>query len=115
MKPEKAQQQAVMTLEAGEEIAGMWITAPVPGSGWYKLIAKKKTDGRYEWAHFIHRPDGSRTVLMRGETETREQLDTVVEIANRNLSRIFGPAFTLMTAGVDVYSLEGKKGPPDIL
>ncbi|MEZ0397328.1 MAG: hypothetical protein ABWK53_12980 [Anaerolineales bacterium] len=115
MKPEERKRFAVMTLAEGEEIAGMWVTKPVPDSGLYKLIAKKRADGRYEWAHFIHRADGRKEVILRGEAENQEQLDNLVEIINRNLRQTFGPAFALEPAAMDVYSLDGKKAPPTVL
>ena len=34
--------QAVMNVDKGEEIAGMWVTKNVPQIGIYKLLAKKK-------------------------------------------------------------------------
>jgi hypothetical protein len=103
---------AVMEVNAGEEIAGMWATPTIPGSGYYKLLAKKKTDGTYEWAHFIQREDGRKERVMRGTVDNKEQLDLVVEIADRNLRKIFGPAFGLRMADADMLTLDGKKSSP---
>ncbi len=115
MKPKDLKQFAVMTLAEGEEIAGMWITKPVPNSGLYKLIAKKRVDGKYEWAHFIHRPDGRKEVILRGQAENPEQLEQLIEIVNRNLRQILGPDLKLEPAAIEVYSLDGKKAPPAVL
>ena len=99
-------QQAVMSLDKGEEIAGMWATPQIPGSGVYKLVAKKRLDGKIEWAHFIHRPDGSRKVVFRGEVASREQLAVVLDAANKHLQGIFG--VTLSPADVGIKTLDGR-------
>jgi hypothetical protein len=103
---------AVMELDAGEEIAVMWATPTIPGSGFYKLLAKKKIDGTYEWAHFIQREDGRKERVMRGTVDNKEQLDLVVEIADRNLMKIFGPAFGLRPTDADMLTMDGKKSSP---
>ncbi len=110
--PKHSAAPAIMELENGEEIAGMWITPAIPGTGFYKLFAKKKTDGMYEWAHFVQREDGRKERIMRGTTENKEQLEQVVEIANRNLRKFFGPDFGLRPANADMYLLDGKKSIP---
>ena len=48
--------QAVMNIGTGEEIAGLWATPRIPDIGIYKLTAKKRLDGKFEWVHFQHRP-----------------------------------------------------------
>ena len=50
--------QALMSVEKGEEIAGTWTTPVVPEIGFYKLLAKRRTDGVCEWVHFVQRADG---------------------------------------------------------
>ena len=112
MKTKSSRVPAIMELDDGEEIAGMWVTPTIPGTGFYKLFAKKKTDGTYEWAHFVQRADGRKKRVMRGTAENKEQLEQVVEIANRNLRKFFGPAFGLRPADADMYSLDGKKLTP---
>jgi hypothetical protein len=99
-------QQAVMSVDKGEEIVGMWATPQIPGSGIYKLVAKKRKDGKIEWAHFIHRPDGSRKVVFRGEVESKEQLAVVLDAANKHLQGIFG--VTLSPADVSMKTLDGR-------
>jgi hypothetical protein len=114
MKTESFKVPAIMEVDNGEEIAGMWVSPMIPGTGFYKLFAKKKKNGNYEWAHFVQRDNGRKEKVMRGVAENKNQLDQVVEIANRNLRKFFGPAFGLQPADVDTYSLEGKKSPPYI-
>lgn len=106
MKPSLSQ-VAVMNVDEGEEIVGGWATAHIPGAGIYKLLAKKRKDGVIEWAHFIQRDNGVKERVLRGQVNSREQLDEVIEIANKNLSVIFG--VTLHPADYDVYTLDGKK------
>jgi hypothetical protein len=103
----KLSQQAVMNVDKGEEIAGMWVTQHVPGSGIYKLAAKKKKDGTFAWAHFIHRDNGSRDVLFRGKANDQAQLDEVVALTKKNLKKFFNA--DLQPAGADMYTLDGKK------
>ena len=44
---------------------------------------------------------------MRGEVNSREQLDEVVEIANGNLKKLFG--VVLQATDYNMYTLDGKK------
>jgi len=106
MKPSLFQ-MAVMNVDEGEEIVGGWATAHIPGTGIYKLLAKKRKDGVIEWAHFIQRDNGVKEVIFRGEAKSRQQLDELIEISNRNLKKLFGVA--LQAADYDVYTLDGKK------
>jgi len=105
MKP-KLSQMAVMNVDTGEEIVGRWATRKIPQVGIYKLLAKKRKDGVIEWAHFIQRDTGLKDRIMRGEVETREQLDQVISIANKNLGKLFG--VKLQTVEYDMYTLNGK-------
>jgi hypothetical protein len=100
-----------MNLDHGEELAGMWVTPHIPGTGMYKIIAKKRKDGVIEWAHFVQRDDGLREHVMRGEAHSLEQLDEVVEIGSRNLRRFFGPACFFLPAEAEIYTPDGKKAP----
>ncbi len=110
-KPKPAAAQAVMNVEKGEEIVGMWVTPTVPGIGLYKLLAKKKADGTCEWAHFVQRADGRKEKVYRGTVESQERLADVVAAINRALHTAYGPAISLRVADYDVYSLDGKKAP----
>jgi hypothetical protein len=103
---------AVMNVDEGEEIVGRWATAHIPQVGVYKLLAKKHKDGIIEWAHFIQRDNGAKERVMRGEVESREKLDEVIEIANKNLGRLFG--VKLRAVGYDMYTLDGKKASDKI-
>ena len=103
----KLSQMAVMNVDKGEEIVGGWATLRISQIGIYKLLAKKRKDGVIEWAHFIQRDDGTKDRVLRGEVHSREQLDEVIEIANRNLKKLFG--VVLQTTDYDMYTLDGKK------
>ncbi len=100
-------QMAVMNVDKGEEIVGGWATMRISQIGIYKLLAKKRKDGVIEWAHFIQRDDGTKDRVMRGEVNSKDQLDEVIEIANRNLKKLFDVA--LQATDYDMYTLDGKK------
>lgn len=95
-----------MSVSAGEEIAGMWAAPALPQAGAYKLVAKKRVDGQYEWAHFIHRPDGTRKLLFRGEVESLARLTDVLDAANRQLQHLFG--VTMSMAEANMKTLDGR-------
>jgi hypothetical protein len=99
-------QAAVMNVEKGEEIVGgprrifrRW--------GFTNFWQRKKMNGEIEWAHFIQRDNGLKERVMRGTVKTRGELDTVIEVANKNLSKLFG--VTLQATDYDMYTLDGKK------
>lgn len=104
---ENSKVQAIMSVEKGEEIAGMWATPQIPRIGVYKLLAKKKTDGTCEWVHFQHREDGTKKVLFRGEVESKARLMDVLAAANKTLTRIFG--VSMKVAEFDTYTIDGRK------
>jgi hypothetical protein len=79
-----------MNIEKSEEIAGLWATPQIPQVGVYKLAAKKRLDGKFEWVHFQHRLDGARKVLFRGEVESRMRLADVLDATNTILTRVYG-------------------------
>ena len=106
MKPKSFKQMAVMNVEKGEEIVGGWASAHIPQVGIYKLLAKKRVDGIIEWAHFVQRDNGLKDKVYRGDVESREQLDEVLEIMNGQLRRVFG--VTMKAADYDMYTLDGK-------
>ena len=103
----KLSQLAVMNVDEGEEIVGGWATPHIPEVGIYKLLVKKRTDGKFEWAHFIQRDSGLKERVMRGVTDSREQIDWLIESANRNLKRLFG--VTMQLAGYNMYTLDGER------
>ncbi len=98
---------AVMSVDEGEEIVGGWASAHIPQVGIYKLLAKKRVDGVIEWAHFVQRDSGLKEKVYRGEVESREKLNEVLEIMNRQLQRVFGTS--MKAADYDMSTLDGKK------
>jgi hypothetical protein len=106
MKKPSLKSQAVMSVEKGESIEGMWATPQIPQVGVYKLAAKKRADGVYEWVHFQHRPDGTRKVLFRGEVESKERLAVVLETSNKQLQKIFG--VSLSATDISMQTLDGR-------
>lgn len=84
------EQFAVMNIEKGEDIVAALVGGHVEGSGRYKFLAKKKKDGKFEWAHFVQRDNGLKENVYRGEVNSQKELNLVLEIMNKNLSEIFG-------------------------
>ncbi|MBW8049554.1 MAG: hypothetical protein FVQ77_04295 [Cytophagales bacterium] len=109
MTPKEVREGAIMTLDKGENIVGMWASPPIPQTGFYKLLAKQKKDGTIEWAHLVQRADGSKELMFRGTAKSKKELNKVVDLASAQLSRIFGPSIKLKAAKADFYSLEGQK------
>ncbi len=95
-----------MNVDEGESIEGMWATPQIPQIGVYKLAAKKRVDGVYEWVHFQHLPDGTRKVLFRGEVKSKVNLAEVLELSNKQLQNIFG--VTMSVADVSMKTLDGR-------
>ncbi|MGC1378865.1 MAG: hypothetical protein WA821_21720 [Anaerolineales bacterium] len=110
MKP--IAQMAVMNVDKGEEIVGGWATPHIPQVGIYKLLAKKKKNNTIEWAHFVQRDNGLREQVYRGEVKNQGELDTVLEVMNKNLLKFFGVA--MQPAEYDISTLDGKKPPTAI-
>jgi len=101
--------QAIMNIGKGEQIVGMWVTPQIPQTGVYKLLAKQKADGTCEWAHLVQRADGSKELLFTGEVNKKEELQKVVDVANKMLEQTFGPEIKLGEAQYDMYSLDGGR------
>ena len=110
MKQPSLREMAIMTIDKGEEIAGAWITPYIPEVGMYKLLAKKRKDGVYEWAHFIQRLNGDKDIVLRGEAKDQAQLNELLKVANGKLQALF--RVTLQPADADMYTLDGKSNPP---
>lgn len=108
MNEKDARQSAVMTVDDGEEIIGGWATPPIPGVGFYKLLAKRKADGTCEWAHFIQRDNGARASVTRGTVPTAAKLQDVIEAMNSALRKTFGPHIQLRNAVMSARTLDGK-------
>jgi hypothetical protein len=107
--------QALMALAKGEEIAGTWTTPVVPEIGFYKLLAKRRTDGVCEWVHFVQRADGSKDKVYRGTVESKEHLPDVVAAINSALRTAHGPLVQLHPAETAVSFVDGvlTGTPPD--
>ena len=103
---------AVMNVEEGEEVLGAYVTPHVPQIGIYKLLAKKKKNGKCEWAHFVQRDDGRKENVYRGEVENEAHLANVVDGINAALRKAYGPTISLQPADSDMYTLDGKQVPP---
>ena len=106
MKKPDLKSQAIMSVDEGESIEGMWATPQIPQIGIYKLAAKKRVDDVYEWVHFQHRPDGIRKMLFRGEVKSKESLAEVLNLANKQLQNLFGT--TMSVAEVSMKTLDGR-------
>jgi hypothetical protein len=107
MKKPDLRSQAVMNVDKGESIEGLWATPQIPQIGVYKLVVKKRVDGVFEWVHFQHRLDGTRKVLFRGELETKLRIADVLDAANKTLRNVYG--VTMSVADVDISTLDGRK------
>ena len=103
---------AVMNVNEGEEILPSYVTPHVPQIGIYKLLAKKKKDGKCEWAHFVQRDDGRKENVYRGEVENESRVADVIAAINSALNTAYGPAIRLHPADSDMYTLDGKQVLP---
>jgi hypothetical protein len=99
--------QALMAVEKGEEIAGTWTTPVVPEIGFYKLLAKRRTDGVCEWVHFVQRADGRKDNVYRGTVENKERLADVVSAINNSLRTAYGPLVQLRLAEAEIAFVDG--------
>jgi hypothetical protein len=106
MKPKSLRQLAVMNVDKGEEIVGGWASTHIPQVGVYKLLAKRRVDRVIEWAHFVQRDSGAKEKVYRGEVDSREKLDEVLEIMNGQLKRVFGTS--MKAADYEMYTPGGK-------
>jgi hypothetical protein len=109
MKPQQAKQCAVISVERGETIAGIWVAPRITDIGTFKLVAKQTSNRSCEWAHFVQRYDGRRDKVYRGTVECVEHLEDVLTAINAALRRTFGPAVQLQPADADFYTLDGRK------
>jgi len=100
---------AVLNIEKGEEIAMAVVSGPIPGTGRYKFLAKKKRNGEYGWVHFAERDNGLKEKVYRGEVKTEKELKLVLEIMNKNLKKIFGELAEMKEGIPEFRSLLGKK------
>jgi hypothetical protein len=103
------EQFAVMNVAKGEEIAMAVVSGHIPGTGRYKLLAKKRKDRKYEWAHFVERDNGLKESVYRGEVKEEEELKKLVVIMNKTLVRVFGPNAEMKRGIPEIRSLMGNK------
>lgn len=99
--------QVVMAIEKGEELIGGWVTPHIPTVGVYKLLAKRKVDGKIAWVHFVQRDSGLKEGLLGSTVDGPDELSLVHQAINNNLRKLFGTA--LQAADYDVQTLNGKK------
>ena len=107
-------QFAVMNIEKGEEIVSTLVSGHIPGTGRYKFLAKKKVNGTFEWAHFTERDNGDKEKVFRGEVESMERLNLVLEIMNRNLKKIFGDQAEMKMGRPEFRTITGTKADDSI-
>jgi hypothetical protein len=100
---------AVMSVEKGEEVVVGLVSGHIAGTGRYKLLAKKKKDGSFEWAHFVERDTGLKEKVYRGELSSKEELKTLIEVMNKTLTKIFGPAAEMKNGIPEVKNIFGHK------
>lgn len=41
----------------------MLVSQLVPGSGYFKILTKKKKDNTFSWVHFVHRLDKKKELI----------------------------------------------------
>ncbi|MBI4771509.1 MAG: hypothetical protein HY784_14140 [Chloroflexi bacterium] len=97
----------IMEVHHGEAVAGTWVSNTVPGVGFYKLLAKRKTDGTCEWVSFTQRANGSKDSFYRGTVEDKARLQEVVEVHNSALHSAYGHSVSLHPADADMYPVDG--------
>ena len=102
-------QFAVMNIEKGEEVISALVSGHIAGTGRYKFLAKKRKDKKIEWAHFVERDNGLKEKVYRGEVNSESELKLVLEIMNKNLTKIFGPNAEMKQGSPEFRSLLGTK------
>ena len=102
-------QFAVMNIDKGEEIVTALVSGHIAGTGRYKFLAKKRRDKKIEWAHFVERDNGLKEKVYRGEVSSDDELKLVLEIMNKNLSKIFGSHAEMKQGIPEFRSLLGTK------
>ena len=100
---------AVMYLEEGEEIVGIWASPEITEIGIYKLLAKKRKDGGIEWANFVQRSNGLKDRVSKGEVKNEKELQMVVDAVNRSLKTAYGPDVQLHPGKATYRSLMGNE------
>jgi hypothetical protein len=104
----------ILSVGKDEEIIYTLVSSYISGTGYYKLLAKQKADKTFEWAHFKERVNGEKEAVYTGHTATREELDTVLEIMNRNLVNTFGHHAEMKQGELKVSTLPNTAGDKNI-
>ncbi len=106
--------QSIMSIDKGETIVGGWATPLIPGTGFYKMLAKKRIDGVIEWAHLLERENGVKQVLSRGEIRSEEELQSVLDALNSAFAKVFVHGVQLALGGLCFYTLDGREFPETV-
>jgi hypothetical protein len=104
----------ILSVDKDEEIIYALVSNYISGTGYYKLLAKQKVDKTFEWVHFKERVGGEKLSIFRGDSATREELDLVLEIANRNLIKTFGQQAEMKQGEFKVSTLPNVSGDKNI-
>jgi hypothetical protein len=99
----------MLRINEGEEIVHALVSNYISGTGYYKFLSKQKADGSFDWVHFKERVNGDKEGVYTGTTATKQELEEVVAIANRNLVRIFGAAAEMRLGKTEVRTTSGLK------
>jgi hypothetical protein len=99
----------MLSIDKCEEIIHGMVSSYVSGTGYYKFLSKQKTDSTFAWVHFVEKVNGSKEKAYRGDVKTKAELETVLEITNRNLTRVFGPAAEMKTGKSEVKTITVRK------
>ena len=100
---------AVLNSEEGDEIAAMYVSPKIETIGIYKLIVVKRKSGIYEWANFIERDNGVRKCVYRGDFDTPDKIEVLVDTINSALNTTYGPAVKLHVAKAVMKTMDGKE------
>jgi hypothetical protein len=98
---------ALMVIESGEEIAGLWASEEIPEIGIFKLLAKKRKDGMIEFAHFLLHCTGEVSSIFRGETADPEELQEVLVMIETALLHCSGKTVKMKVPPYGTYSING--------
>jgi hypothetical protein len=104
----------ILSVDKDEEIIYALVSSYISGTGYYKLLAKQKVDKTFEWVHFKERVSGEKISVYRGDTATKEDLDKVLEIMNRNLVNTFGHQAEMKQGELKVSTLPNTGGDKNI-
>jgi hypothetical protein len=99
----------MLSIDKGEEIIHGMVSSYVTGTGYYKFLSKQKTDSTFVWVHFVERINGNKENIYRGEVKTKAELEQVLEIMNRNITSVFGPAAEMKIGKSEVKTINGAK------